>query len=70
MGAPPLCFMQGQHVDLRCCLVMSWLVDLPDQETKQRKFVVHAGHARLPRIYGRSIKSRFATAAKIEGDNR
>ena len=63
-------FMQGQTVDLPRCLVFSWLSALQDKEKKQQKFSIHAGHARLPRIYGRSIKSRFVTAAKIERDSQ
>ena len=63
-------FMQGQTVDLPRCLVFSWLSALQDKEKKQQKFSIHAGHARLPRIYGRSIKSRFVTAAIIDRESQ
>ena len=62
-------FAQGNTIDLRECLVMSWLVELADKQKQQEKFTIHAGQSRLPRIYGRSVKSRFVTAAKVEPRN-
>lgn len=62
-------FAQGNTIDLRECLVMSWLAELANKQKQQEKFTIHAGQSRLPRIYGRSIKSRFVTAANVEPRN-
>ena len=65
-----LVFTQANTVDPCNCLVMSGLLELEEKPKKHDKFTIHAGQARLPRIYGRAIKSRFVTAAKVEPQNQ
>ena len=59
-------FMMARDVNLRNSPAIQWVLRADMVAKELCKFTVHAGQMRLPRIYGRSIKSRFATAAKAE----